>query len=753
MRSRAFYTVLYCGVGSVTAMSSREGLAQAKAAVTAKTTADTSTAHAAVAIPDTVPETVPGPLTAAAEIGVRAFSSALTPQQLGKFEEYRDLRSGMLLQQLLLGYAPADGFRWYQLTASNIGLLDQTVALRAKQPGLFDVQLHWDRIPHTFSTDGRSLLTEASPGVYTLPVPRPDTAAFNRAPFIGPIRSVWDPVKLAVAVTPSEAWDFKAEYTRIGKSGDRPMGQAFGGSNNNASEILEPIDQTVDNLKVSQSYAEQRFQLVATYDLSVFQNNIKSVASDNPLVTTSTATGGSSQARTSLAPSNLAHTAIVVGGLNLPLRTRITGSAALSWWRQNDAFIPATSNTAITDPRIAQEPKSLGGSATTDNMSASISSRPLSFLTFAGRFRSYSFADHATTSIVPLIVLNDRSVAPADTARRDPFSRRNADFSGTWQLIEPVSLTAGYAWEQIQRDSLVRNVVRTNERTPRMSLDFTGIQWVTLRASYSKGWRRGGAYTQTATSENPNAQRFDEADRNLERTDIMASATPIDPLTISGTWQVGYDLYPHSLYGVLSDRSAAAGADVSYTLTNRVSAGAGLMRETFVDVMRVQYRTGVQLNNPTYSWVGNNTDLVTSASADLKVTVIPDRLEAGGTYEMSRARYAMATTNPIVPIGGTAAQNTSATAFDLPQVTQNLQPIDVYVRYQFTRDWAFTARYHGELYTQNDYKTLGLNPATATSATNMYLFLANNYQNYDARYFTISFSYHPQLLRIGRSTI
>ena len=58
-----------------------------------------------------------------------------------------------------------------------------------------------------------------------------------------------------------------------------------------------------------------------------------------------------------------------------------------------------------------------------------------------------------------------------------------------------------------------------------------------------------------------------------------------------------------------------------------------------------------------------------------------------------------------------------------------------------------------ELYTQNDYKTLGLNRATATSATNMYLFLANNYQNYDARYFTISFSYHPQLLRIGRSTI
>ena len=37
--------------------------------------------------------------------------------------------------------------------------------------------------------------------------------------------------------------------------------------------------------------------------------------------------------------------------------------------------------------------------------------------------------------------------------------------------------------------------------------------------------------------------------------------------------------------------------------------------------------------------------------------------------------------------------------------------------------WAFTVRYHGELYTQRDYKTLGVNPATATSATALFLFL------------------------------
>ena len=65
-------------------------------------------------------------MTGAAEIGVRAFSQPITEQQRGKFEEYRDRPAGLLLQQLVLAYTPADSFRSYRLTASDVGLLDQT---------------------------------------------------------------------------------------------------------------------------------------------------------------------------------------------------------------------------------------------------------------------------------------------------------------------------------------------------------------------------------------------------------------------------------------------------------------------------------------------------------------------------------------------------------------------------------------------------------------------------------------------------
>jgi MtrB/PioB family decaheme-associated outer membrane protein len=743
MRSRAFGALLLCAAGVVALVSPRAGRAQEKAG----RGADTTEKEASLPLP----ASEAGRLTGAAEIGVRSFSQPLTAQQRGKFEEYRDRPTGLLLQQLLLAYTPPDSFRSYRLTASDVGLLDQRLSLRAKQPGLFDFQLLWDRLPHLFSSDARSLFTESSRGVYALPSPRPDTAAFNRAEFVGPIRTVWEPVKLALGLTPSSAWDFKAEYTRIGKRGERPMGQAFGGPGANASEILEPIDQTMHDLKLSQSYARSSFQVAATYDVSLFRNSIGSVSSDNPLQTTDTPTAGAARGRTALAPDNVAHTVVVTGGVELPARTRVTGNAAVSWWRQDAAFIPSTSNSAIVDPRLAQVPTSLGGSARTANLAASVTTRPLPSLTFSGRFRSYAYRDAAETSAIPIIIVNDRSVDPADTARRDPFTRRNADLSGSWRLIEPLALSVGYAWEQMERDPLERQVLRTNERTPRVTLDFTGFEWFGLRASYSKGWRRGTGYD--AGDENPDSRRFDEADRDRERTNLMASITPVERVTLTGTWQVGHDLYPESRYGVQSDRSSAVGADVSFSLSNWLTGGFGVMRETFDDLMRARYRAGTQLGNPTYDWIGDNTDVSTTTSADLTAIVIPGRLEAGASYELSRSRYAMATSNPITPTGGTAAQDRSATAVDLPEVSQTLQPMGTYVRYRFRPEWAFTLRYYGELYTQRDYKTLGVNPATATSATALFLFLGNNFQNYDARYFTFSFTYRPQAIRVGRTTL
>ena len=713
-------------------------------AVAQGTPSDTTKAAAK----DTTTPPPPKALTGGAEFGFRGFTKGLSPQQRGMFDLYKDVPSGFVVPAMFLDYAPGDGFRKTTLSATNIGQLDQSLHLRTQQPGLFDVRLEWDRILHTYSTDGSSLYTETAPGVLTLPNPRPDSVAFNNAGYLPPIRSFWDPVKLSVGITPSQRWDFKADFTRTTKSGDIPQGMTFSGASGPASEFAAPIDQTVSDVKLSESYSEDRFQLMAMYNLSVFQEMIQSVTVANPLVATDAASQAAN-GRMALPPSNMANSGTLIAGVNLPLATRITATGSYSSWRQNAQFIGATVNSAIVNPLLSQIPASLGADARTTVFSTGVTSRPLRTLTFSANYRSYDFHDDVDNGTMPIVVVADHSVDTSATpVDRDPFRRTNGDASLRWRVVSPVALTFGYGWNSMTRDPAVRDVAKVSETTPRVSLDLTGLSWASLRTTYSRAWRRGNGYTQQPSGDNQQFVRFDEADRNQEQTSIMATLNPLDELSLSGSWDIGHDEYVNSAFGLQSDRSAVASGDLQWTPGVRFSAGASVTREMYQNRLQSSYRSGTQPANSTYIYVNNNQDFITTTALNFTAVLVPDMWDAGGTYELSRADVNILTYNPTTPIGGTAAQNTAAKAANFPPVTQNMQPVNLFVRYRFAPDWAFTVRYQGELFSQNNYET-----ATLVPSTGRFLFLGDNYQNYDARFLTITFSFHPGILHVGRSTL
>jgi len=194
-----------------------------------------------------------GTFTAAAEIGARAFTTEPSAQDKGKFEEYRDLRAGPVVEQLLLKYTPADSFGVYSISARNLFYRDQSVWLQAMRPGTYDFQVRWDRIPHTYSTTARSPGVENTPGFNTLPVPRPDSLAWRNSPYLSAVRSQWDPIKVSLGLTPTDKLDFKADYLRIAKSGGIPLSMSFSGSSGPSREFVAPIDQTMHDFRPSLS--------------------------------------------------------------------------------------------------------------------------------------------------------------------------------------------------------------------------------------------------------------------------------------------------------------------------------------------------------------------------------------------------------------------------------------------------------------------------------------------------------------------
>jgi MtrB/PioB family decaheme-associated outer membrane protein len=694
-------------------------------------------------------------LTATAELGGRTWLRDLDTRQMGKLTEYKDLPSGAVLHSLFIGYTPDDSVKRYEFAAARIGQLDQTMGARAYAPGRFDFRIRWDRIPHTYSTTARMAGAEIAPGILTLPSPRPDTAAWNQSPFLGAIRSRWDPVRTSLSVSPSRRWDTKAEYTRVTKVGERPMGMSFGSSpGNNSREILEPLDQTMHDVRLTQSFATSDVQMVFSYDLSIFRNGLQSVTSDNPAATADSPTAGASRGRSALAPDNVAHTFMFAGGANLPLRTRVTASGSYSTWRQDQAFIPVTINSAINTSNVANVssmPTSLGGKAGSSTVAFSANSRPVDRLTVTTRLRRYEFRDEADAHALPLMIINDRSIAAADTAHRDPFSRDNADVTARYRVFRPISVNASYAWERVDLASEERNTEQYLEHTPSVGVDLTGNKWMSLRTRWSKAQRRNAGYS-FATNYLDSFRRLDLADRDRERITLIADVTPLDAVELSGTWKIGHDEYLNSAYGVQSDRSAMIGGDVAWYPDERFTIGAGWTREDFRDRFRGRYRTSAIPNNTTFDWVANNNDVVTTSSMNMTAELIPDRLEVGATYEESRTRFLMLASNPTPPSspGATASTIASATAYDYPEISQKMRPFNGYVRYRLSSEWAATVRFQTEMFYQNDFRNLNL---AAAPGTGTHIFLGNTFQNYNARYLTLSLTWRPTRLHVARSTI
>ena len=397
------------------------------------------------------------------------------------------------------------------------------------------------------------------------------------------------------------------------------------------------------------------------------------------------ATAGSSRGRSALAPTNHAQTGVLTAAVNLPRGTRFSATGSYSLWNQDEPFIPVTINSAITDPRIAQIPQSLGGHSGTSSINLYGLTRAIPPLTLSVRYRTFSFRDNVDVEQMPVLIVNDRSVAAAEERDKLPFTKENADAAATWRLTGlPLSFSAGYGWEYWTR-SEARNVAHLREESPRVAMDVGVVYWMSFNASYTTGKRRiQGEYVQNTPNDLPLHRRFDQADRDRERTTIMTTLTPLESVTLSGTWTVGHDEYPDSPYGLQSDRSNTIGGDASWSPTPRFTLTGGLTQEVFHTRLRSKYRVAGQLDNPTYDWVANNHNVINTAGGGFHATLLPGRLEAGGRLDWSSARFLMATSNPVTPTGGTPAQNAAATASDLPEVTQKYQPLTVFATYVMT---------------------------------------------------------------------
>ncbi len=748
------------------------------------------------------PTKTSGTISTAAEVGFRGFMEEPSAIDKGKLEEYRQLSKGLLLERARLVYTPADSFGIYQLVYRRPSDRDQSLWLQAMRPGLYNFQINWEKFQHLYSTDAKSPGIENSPmGFNTLPTPRPDSTAWRNAGYIGEVRSVWDPMKMSLDYTPTHNADFKAEYLRTAKYGGLPNSISFNGSSGPTREYVTPIDQLTNDVRLSHSFTSnentlgllakviKRYQFTVSYDFSKFTNNMKSVMVDNPQLAVSSQTLGAATSRVSLAPDNSSHTATLVGAMWLPLNTRVTGSASGSWQFQNDLLLPQTSNDSLSKVAnynlvSSNMRPSLDGKVQMSTVNISATSRPIKGLSLAAKYRNFSYSNKTAPFQLQAMIVSDRSIALADSEKMetDPYNKINTDVSASYELLRGLQLQVGFGMEDWNRNADVRNTPNTREKTPRVAIDYNGLEWVSLHASHSRGTRRYDSYT-TSGTEITNFRRFDVSNRDRDRSTLLATFTPFDELQVGLSYVVANDSFPGSQYGTTSDKSTMSGVDIDWTPSKTFAFSVGFTNESIDNILQMRYRTGavgsVTDDNPTFKWTNTNQDRNATVYASVNMSLIPDVLDAQASISRMQGSWHMLNVNAGVPTGGTAANMLAATVESWPEVTSETTPMSFALRYRVNESWGLTLRYQQENYKQTDFRTsvpLFTSTTLAGSGTPLfpnwwtnlpgavgtlsgsnvgtYHFLGNNYNPYNAQWLTFSVSWHPAALPIdiGRPT-
>jgi MtrB/PioB family decaheme-associated outer membrane protein len=676
------------------------------------------------------------------ELGARFFLTKPADTEFAWLERYRDLRAGAIVPAAR-GWFDTDGGRTrVELRTRWPGQDDENLRLAVQRLGAFRVELERDRTPHVFTTNGRLLGSSTERGVLTLPVPRPAADAFNAAPVLGTVGTRWTHDRVALTLMPALGISTLFEYGRTAKRGDRPMGMAFGTAGSNHREILEPIEQTVQHVRVAPAVRRERWQLQASYDYSSFDNDIAAVIADNPLVAADQATAGSSRGRSALAPSNRAHQMAVQGGAVLPLRGRVTGTVAYGVRRQTAPLLPYTINSAINTSGLTRLPEHADGDVRTLLVRLAGSARPLPDVTVGAHFRRFELTDHTPAIELAGRVVADRSLSTAAiTTHRYPHTKQNAGADVRWRIARPLLLRVGYGREQWERDTHVREVARTTEHTPRVTLDVMPAPWLRLHTGYLRAARRGDGYAETVAVQLPLLRKLDVADRDRERAEVVAEVIPIGALSLAGSWAHGSNDYPDSRYGRTADRNRATGAYATWTPAARVAVHASLVRESFRVQQRSRYRIPpALLENESWDWIGDTDDVVITAGLGLNATLIPRRLEVGLNWDRIETTSQMTTHNPTTPTGGTDAQRASAVATDFPEIRYDFTPASAWLHYRLSDRWSARVGYTEERFRYTDFRSDGLRPVTGAD-----IFMGNDLEGYNARMVSVRIRYAPRI--------
>lgn len=625
-----------------------------------------------------------------------------------RFREYRDLPSGVLLPDAR--FAGHTGKLRYDLRVRNALRQDASYRLLLA-PESFRLTADYDRVPHRFGNNGRTLFHEVTPGQFLIS----DTIqqSFQNAiaaqfaasrtgvnfaflnNLVAPSLTAQTGIDLALQrergkaelrLTPDKPVDVRVTYFQEKRTGDRAVGTSFGFGN--VVESPEPINYRTQDVGATAEWGADWGRLNASFNYNWFTNSIPSHTFDNPFrVTNSTdasaytgpgsgSIAGPALGRASLPPDNKAVTGGLGVAFKLASRSRLGASVTIGQWTQNEtAFIPYTTNTAISTPALPAN--ALDGKIDTLSFSSYFLSRPAKGVTLQARYRRYDLDNKTPHVRFPGYVRYDAVFEdiPRVTV---PYGYTNDKLDASLAYdFGKVTLEGAYRRDKLDR--IERETEKTTYNAFLGKADLRAAGWLVLRGTVELGSRDYDGLdiilSEEASFQEPGVPanllavpdtspiyaslgcgsracnlRFDQAKKDVTRYGAHLVLTPWGTATLTASYLYGEDDYAETRYGLISAKTRTFSLDADYTPSERASLFAYYNYEKLSDFQRGRQSGATVSNDARADWTSNVDDKVDTFGAGGTFNLVKDKLDLtlNGSYQRVDGNNALAS-----PPGGT----------------------------------------------------------------------------------------------------
>ena len=596
------------------------------------------------------------------------------------------------------------------ITARHLGLDARRLDANVGKHNQYELSASWREIPrNTWSSAmtpyrGRTELT--LPDNWVTGFSTSDLTVLNESLQPISLGTQRKRLRTGVRLKFQDYWTMSANASRETRKGNRLTSSDFF---NLAAEMASPINHETDDLRGKIKYARDHGLLSLEYSRSTFKNAYQALTFQkayDPFI-------GETRGRKTLAPNNEATAWVLSGAIRIN-GVAITGLHQRAEAKQNDSFLPYSTNTSITMEPLPSE--NLEGEVDSSRTLVTIRGVLTRRASFDIRYHSRE-RDNNTPILSLLPIIGDAFTLGPETSRSYSFDNDQRKMAFHYRMFSGTRLTVGLHHIERQR---TRSEISTNEE---------GRQWVKITSNTFKGLRisleykdssRDAATLRPITNNNPLTVRYHQAarDRSSLKTHLDYQI-PNSPVILSASAGRSQTDYPGSTLGLQKNDDNAWGINVSYRPTETFFISAGQ------DAQAIDSETYGSLSFAARDWIYLTSDDVRTTTVRLeKNGLLENRLDLAFNYLYSDGAgdYVTSFENETSPF---------------PRLISQHRSVDLKAKYRASAKLAVELRLYQERYRSADWALDGV----AVNTIRNLITMGRVSPNYSINLASVSFTY------------